>query len=131
MSLTKSQLAQLKKSLDESYQAILERVRDELEHSENQQYVELLGRVPADIGDESVADALADLNLALIDRQIHELREIEAARSRIKGVGFGSCVDCGGDVGFERLLALPVAERCLRCQNQREKTHAHEGTPTL
>ena len=108
----------------------LEEVRDALEKSENQQYVELIDRVPADIGDQSVADALADLSLALIDRHIQELRDIEAARW-IKDGGFGNCIDCGEEIAVERLLAYPTAKRCLLCQQKRERTYVHEGTPTL
>jgi RNA polymerase-binding protein DksA len=131
MALMQQQLAELARSLEKRYESLLEEVRDELERSENQQYVELLGRTPADSGDESVADALADLNLGLIDRHIRELRDIEAARTRIGDGSFGSCIDCGAEIGFERLVAYPTAKRCLACQRQRERTHAHEGTPTL
>ena len=131
MALTQKQLTELTGILDRRYEALLEDVRGELEKSENQQYVELLGRVPADIADESVADSLADLNLALIDRQIRDLRDIEAARSRVKGGRFGTCTDCGAEIGFERLRAYPAAKRCLDCQRRKERTYAHEGTPTL
>jgi RNA polymerase-binding protein DksA len=131
MALMQNQLAELVRSLEKRYESLLEEVRDELERSENQQYVELLGRTPADSGDESVADALADLNLGLIDRHIRELRDIEAARARIGDGSFGSCIDCAAEIGFERLVAYPTAKRCLACQRQRERTHAHEGTPTL
>ncbi len=131
MALTKAQLQKLKRILDRRYRSTLERVRDELERSENQQYIELLGRVPADLGDQSVADALADLNLDLIDRQIRELREIEATRSHLRDQAFGRCIECGEDIGFERLEAYPTAERCVACQRQRERKYAHEGTPTL
>ena len=71
MALTQTQLSTLAKALDQRYESLLEEVRDELEQSENQQYVELIGRTPADSGDQSVGDALADLNLGIIDRHIH------------------------------------------------------------
>ena len=131
MALMQQQLAELARSLHKRHESLLEEVHDELERSENQQYVELLGRTPADSGDESVADALADLNLGLIDRHIRELRDIEAARTRIGDGSFGSCIDCRAEIGFERLVAYLTAKRCLACQRQRERTHAHEGTPTL
>ncbi|HMA32664.1 MAG TPA: TraR/DksA family transcriptional regulator [Casimicrobiaceae bacterium] len=124
-------MAQLSGQLDQRRQALLEEVRDELEHSENQQYIELIGRVPADVGDESVGDALADLNLAIIDRHVQELRDIDAAKLRVRDGSFGICIDCGGDIGFERLRAYPTAKRCRRCQEHREKTYAHQGTPSL
>ncbi len=131
MTLSKTQLSDLAGRLDQRYASLLEEVRDALEKSENQQYVELIDRVPADIGDQSVGDALADLSLALIDRHIQEIRDIEAARARIKDGRFGICAGCGEEIGFERLVAYPTAKRCLVCQQQRERTYAHEGTPTL
>lgn len=131
MTLTQTQLDTLKGLLDRRYDALLEEVRSELEASENQQYVELLGRVPGDSADESVADALADLSLGVIDRHIRELRDIEATRARLRQGQFGICIDCGDEIAFERLKAYPTAKRCVRCQGQHERTHAHEGTPTL
>ena len=131
MALTRGQIAELTKRLDSRHASLLEEVRDELERGENQQYVELLGGVPGDIGDESVADALADLNLGLIERHVRELRDIELARTRIRDGRLDRCTDCAGEIGFERLCAYPTAKRCITCQGQREKTRAHEGTPSL
>lgn len=131
MALSQAQLSKLTKALDQRYESLLEEVRDELETGENQQYIELIGRTPADSGDESVGDALADLNLGIIDRHIQEIRDIEAARVRIKDRSFGACIECKADIVFERLLAYPTAKRCITCQQQYERTYAHAGTPTL
>jgi DnaK suppressor protein len=131
MFLSGTQMAELGGLLDRRYELLLGEVRDALEHSENQQYVELIDRVPADIGDQSVGDALADLNLAIIDRHIQEIRDIDAARVRVKEGGFGICIDCSQEIEFARLRAYPTAKRCLVCQEHREKTYVHEGTPTL
>lgn len=35
------------------------------------------------------------------------------------------------EIDYERLEASPAATRCIRCQERREKTLAHEATPTL
>jgi RNA polymerase-binding protein DksA len=129
--LSQSQLSRLTRQLGKRYESLLAEVRDELEKTENQRYIELIGQAPADIGDQSVGDALADLNLAIIDRHVQELRDIQAAKARIDDRGFGTCIDCGGEIGFERLLAYPTAKRCVLCQQQRERTYAHAGTPTL
>ncbi len=131
MALTNTQCSKLERKLDQQYKSMLEDVRAALEKSENQQYVELIDRAPADSGDQATGDALADLNLAIIDRHVQELRDIEASRARIADGSFGTCTDCGGDIGFERLLAYPTAKRCFSCQRQHEKTYAHEGNPTL
>ena len=131
MALTQTQRSKLEHMLDKQYKALLEEVRDALEKSENQQYVELIDRAPADSGDQATGDALADLNLAIIDRHVREIRDIDATRVRIVAGSFGTCIDCRGDIGFERLLAYPTAKRCFVCQRQHEKTFAHEGNPTL
>ena len=131
MALSATQSSQLVEKLGRRYASLLEEIRDELEKNESQQYIELIDRDPADIGDQSVGDALADLNLAIIDRHVRELRDIEAARGRVNDRTFGTCVDCGNEIGYERLCAYPTAKRCFICQRQRERTHAREGSPTL
>ena len=47
---------------------------------------------------------------------------IDAALRRLyrDRAAFGKCSNCGGDVGFDRLEAIPWAETCIACQNQRE-----------
>jgi RNA polymerase-binding transcription factor DksA len=84
-----------------------------------------------DVGDESVANLLADLDAAFIDRHVRDLREVEGARSRLAAGTYGVCVRCGQGIGYERLAVYPTAIRCFACEAQHEKTHVHEGTPTL
>ena len=59
------------------------------------------------------------------------LRDIEAARERIKKQTYGLCVDCGDEVDYKRLAVYPTAKRCMRCQQQRERTYAQPGRPSL
>lgn len=33
---------------------------------------------------------------------------------------YGACEECGGDIGFERLDALPHARLCIRCKEREE-----------
>jgi RNA polymerase-binding protein DksA len=33
---------------------------------------------------------------------------------------FGKCQECGGDIGFERLDALPHARLCIKCKAKEE-----------
>jgi RNA polymerase-binding protein DksA len=127
---TADQAAQLKQSLEKRRQLLLEEIRDELTRSGEQHYVDLAGRVP-DLGDESVANMLSDLDAAIVDRQIVEVRTIEATLKRLSSGDYGACVDCGADIPLERLRAYPTAERCISCQSVHELTYAHEGRPTL
>ena len=128
--LTDDQLAQLKAALQQRYLELREEIRSELEQSGNQRYADLAGSV-ADPGDASVADMLVDLNANLVDRQVNEVREVEATLKRLAELNFGDCIECGGEIGFERLMAYPTAQRCVRCQELREKTYSHENKPTL
>ncbi len=130
-SLTPTQLEQLVMRLKKDYQALLVDVRDELDNTGEQHRIDLLNREPGDSGDESLANALADFNVARLDRHIHEIRDIEAAFDRIKGKTFGTCTDCGDDIAFERLEAYPTAKRCIVCQERHEKAYAQEGHPRM
>lgn len=125
------QIAKIRSVLNARRRALLDEVRESLENTENQQYVEIVGRAPTEAGDASVSDELADLNLSMLDRHIAELREIDAAEQRLRDGTYGDCTECGGEIGIERLLAQPTAARCVRCQERYEKTHATQSTPTL
>ncbi len=129
--LTHAQLDQLVQKLNADYQALRREVREELENSGDQHRIDLLNEEPGDSGDESLANALADFNVARFDRHIQGLRDIEAALQRVKDGEYGVCIDCGDDVGYTRLLAYPTAKRCIVCQEQREKHYAQEGHPKM
>jgi len=127
---TDEELEQLKARLQQRYLELREEVRGELERSGDERYVDIAGSV-ADPGDDSVADMLLDLNAAIVDRQVREMREVEATLKRLAELDFGDCIECGGEIGFDRLMAYPTAQRCIRCQELHEKTYSHESSPTL
>lgn len=128
--LTADETAQLKQILEQRHQSLLEEIREELARSGEQHYIDLAGRV-TDPGDESVADMLADMDAAIVDRQVNEVREIETTLKRLAAEDYGSCAVCGADIPFVRLRVYPTARRCVSCQSVHEKTFAHEGNPSL
>jgi len=71
--------------------------------------------------DEGLADAAAEVEVAMAVRESQELQEIEAALARIDNGSYGSCADCGDEIGQARLKANPAAKRCLPCQEQYER----------
>lgn len=127
---TADQAAEFRQSLEKRRQQLLEEIRDELARSGEQHYVDFAGRV-TDLGDESVADMLADLGAAMVDRQVVEVRAVDAALKRLDAGDYGSCIDCDADIPLERLRAYPTAARCISCQSLHELTYALEGRPTL
>ena len=71
-----------------------------------------------DIGDyQEVTNQAVEEHLAhhLLSNQEFTLSEIEAALERMKDGSYGNCVECKGDIGTERLIALPYARRCIKC----------------
>lgn len=129
--LTPSQFDQLVMQLKQEYQALLIEVSQELENSGQQHRIELLNREPGDSGDESMASTLADFNLAIVDRHVHALRDIEAAFRRVKDDSYGVCIGCGDDIEFARLQAYPTAKRCIVCQEKYEREYAQAGHPSM
>lgn len=78
-----------------------------------------------DVLQQDADDAVAhgadrEVDLALTDHERHELAQIGAALQRLASGDYGVCVDCGIDIGFERLQALPQALRCVACESVRE-----------
>ena len=119
---TDDQLIQLKTALHKRYSDLQEEIRNELAHTK-------------DIRDFNLAEYLNnipdDIDTALVDRQINEMRELEMSLKYLSELEFGDCIDCGNEIGFERLLAYPSAQRCIQCQNQYENAFLHESNPSL
>ena len=129
--LNPSQLDALVLQLKKHYQALLSEVHQELKNVGGDHPIDLFNREPGDSGDESAASVLADFNLAILDRHVQELRDIEAAFQRIRNAQYGMCIDCGGEIGFSRLQAYPTAKRCIECQQKHEREYTQAGHPTL
>ena len=130
MSLNKKQIEELKRAIDQRIESLQAEVREGVDRTRNDTYGELAGSAP-DTGDEAVADLIADLENAEVDRDVHELREFEAARERIAQGNYGDCPDCGGEIDIARLRVSPAALRCVRCQSMHERTYAHANEPRL
>lgn len=82
------------------------------------------------IGDEGEAAAralLADVELDAMDRRVRMVRQVDLALRRLAEGAYGFCVDCGEEIGVERLRSLPFALRCRNCQ---ESWEASEGRST-
>jgi len=128
--LTLEQTTTLRATLRARLAALRELLSEHMRKSDDDRTRLLADRV-RDAEDESVADLIVDLDLADIDRDLEELRDVEAALERAKGAAFGVCASCQGAIPYERLTVYPTATRCIRCQSVHEKTYAHHGTPSL
>lgn len=81
---------------------------------------------PADIGSEEFERSK---DLALRDHYSLRLHEIDEALARITEGTYGSCLNCGKDIPYERLLAEPAAEHCIDCQELAEEQEISTNRP--
>lgn len=128
--LTKTQKAHLARLLDTLDHQLREDIIAIPLQSGDQRYIDLAGMVH-DTADESAADLLPELDNKHFDRSLQELHAIDVACKQLADRTINHCMECRGDIGFERLLAYPAAVRCIACPDQFEKTHAHGAIPRL
>ena len=130
MALTEKQIQELLGAIEQRRTSLVAELRDDVERVRRDRFEDLAGAAP-DPGDESVATLIADLGHADMERDLSELRALEAARARLADGSYGVCAECGGDIGVERLRANPAAVRCVHCQRVHEKTFAGPSTSSL
>ncbi len=119
---TEDQLQQIKAALHKRYMELQDEIRSELV-SAGEEF---------DISQaDDINNILADVDTALVDKQINEMRELEMSEKYLMELEFGDCVDCGEEIGFERLIANPSTQRCIECQRKFEKFYLSGGTPSL
>jgi RNA polymerase-binding transcription factor len=83
-----------------------------------------------DRGEITIDQHLADTASETLEREIdytleensgHVLEEIDRALARIDDGTYGRCEACGGDIGVERLEALPYATQCIECKRRHSR----------
>ena len=130
MALTPGQTEELRGMIEERRRALQAELHDGIDRAREDSFEDLAGPAP-DAGDESVAMLIGDIDHADVSRDLTELRALDAARGRMEEGSYGVCVDCGGEIEYERLKAAPAAFRCISCQRLHEKTHASPGGSSL
>lgn len=92
---------------------------NELDH-ERSDMLQTMREEVADAGDEAEARREEEVRSGEEERDEAEVREIASALQRLDDGSFGECVDCGVDIPFARLEAVPSAACCIDCQERRE-----------
>ncbi|MEW5737892.1 MAG: TraR/DksA family transcriptional regulator [Myxococcota bacterium] len=76
--------------------------------------------------DEDDDQPLNEMNQSIAsNRNAHDALVLSRVRAALKRLAddpddFGACQDCGDDVPFARLKAMPYAEYCVECQRKRD-----------
>lgn len=130
-SVSADELADLKPALLARREQLSREVEDGEQRRMNEDSFSALAGEVADAGDASIATEQSDLRNTQIDRDVAELRDIDAALGRFEDGTYGTCVRCGHDIGVARLRANPSAQRCIECQTAYERQFAGNATPSL
>ena len=70
----------------------------------------------ADQLEETQAASQRALAVSNLDREFNQLRNGRAALRRTQEGSFGICQECDDDIAPKRLVAVPWAQFCIRCQ---------------
>lgn len=124
------QLDELRASMEARARQLREEIRGTLLKSDSEQYQQIADAVH-DLEDDSFADLMVDVNLAEIDRDLQELRAIDAAFIRMAEGNYGRCEECDRPIDLERLRVAPFASRCIGCQSVFERLHLQKNGHTI
>ena len=84
----------------------------------------------ADQMDEIQYASEREMAIRNVDRESIQLRQVVAALGRIHDGSFGVCSECESAISPKRLVAVPWAARCIRCQESAD-TDCQERTQSL
>jgi DnaK suppressor protein len=112
------------------YKALLEKKYEELKQTVQKREGITIERA-ADIIDELQSVVERERAITTLDRFTRQLREVEAALSRIREGTFGYCVECEEPISVTRLKAVPWASLCLRCQQAADARDVEQHRPLL
>ena len=76
-----------------------------------------------DEGDLATISHNKDLLYNLHEGGFTRLRFIQEAMKAMDRGQYGECVRCGNEINEKRLLAVPWATLCIRCQEETEREH--------
>ena len=83
-----------------------------------------------DVGDASVADAVASEEFAKAEQNAEVLQQVRDALGRLADGTFGTCIVDGGSIEEPRLEAVPWTPYCLK-HAERLEAAASSRTPTM
>lgn len=128
--LQNKQVESLRAAMRARQVQLREEIRQALIKSDSEHYLQIADSV-RDLEDESFADLIVDVGLAEIDRDLDELRAIDAALLRMADGSYGVCAVCERPIDVNRLKLTPQALRCIECQTVYERTHFQKTGHTL
>jgi RNA polymerase-binding protein DksA len=123
--MTGTQRDQLRNELIDRLTAIYQRARADISA------ITVAGAIEPDAEDEaeeSAIDELRALDASLDERDRQLAHSIEDALRRMRSEDYGICIDCGREIEFERLRAVPWTLRCADDEERIEGAMPHHPT---
>jgi len=102
-------LLELRKRLTGDFEKALDASADEM------------GLEMPDINDEASRAMNRRILMSIGDKSLDTLQKIEDALERIDSGEYGECAECGVQIPEGRLMLLPQASFCVKCQEEMEK----------
>ena len=75
-------------------------------------------------GDQAQTYLNQNISFGLRERELHKLREIEAALARIEDGTYGICEEMDEAIGKKRLQKMPWTRLCIQAAEQEERERA-------
>jgi DnaK suppressor protein len=81
----------------------------------------------ADATDEALSSLDRELNAVALHRESCLLADVRLALRRIEEGSYGICQQCEETIGEKRLIAVPWARCCIRCQESLDEEARRES----
>ena len=120
MALSEQTREQLRKILENMRLEILDEAKVQKERARNKDY-------RGDLGDYAASDMVAEYAHIFGERLRRRLILIEEALEAIEDGDYGFCEECGEPINEKRLLLMPFAQFCVRCQSELERRAKMRG----
>ena len=114
MTISEETKQNLRKMLLDMRQESLDRVRTQHQIERERDHV-------GDLGDYTVSEMAAEYACMLRERLRERILSIDEALDAIEDGDYGICEECEEAISEKRLLLMPFARMCVRCQSELER----------
>ena len=112
------QLKELRTTLEEMRAHIIQGTKETIAQLKSQD-----AHLP-DAVDRASQEEECDLELHTRNRESKLIVKINKSLSKIDDGSYGLCLECGAEIGVERLCSRPTAELCIECKTLQEMTES-------
>ena len=130
---TREQMDQLRRELQARRRALIETEYD-IEREGltdlSEEVTDEISHIRTHAADLGTDEAERDVALELADEELQEIRDIDEALTSMQNQTYGVCQECGCEISYARLEALPFARFCGPCERKFEKSkkeHQHSS----